>query len=116
MSKNINVAINYQLVNFDNRTGQRGRPQKNPHMGIDMSGAESLVAEYGEKQVRLAAFRQLRASLGLDANIVISQHPKNEELWIVKTEALKQNIYLTVLPGAVEAVAETVAEAAPVAE
>jgi hypothetical protein len=69
-------------------TGMRGRPQKNPRVVLDLSGAPSLVREYGEKAVRLEAFRKLRSYLGVDAGCVFADHPKEDGVWILKSEAL----------------------------
>ncbi len=85
ISNRMNVSIT--TSDFRDRSGNRGRPQKNPRVILDLSGAENLVGEVGEKRVRLAAFEAMRSTLGVDSGCVVAEHPK-DDCWILKSEAL----------------------------
>lgn len=80
------------------RTNLVGRPQKHAKLTLDMSGVETLVGEHGEKPVRLAAFSQVRESLGLGADVVITRHPKDESAWVIKGSDLAEDVLVTVTP------------------
>ena len=90
------VSISLVAVPFQDRTGQRGRPQRHPQLAVDFSCAPKAVEANGEKKVRNEAFKQLRATLGVDAKVPCCEHPKDPSLWIMKAECGRNDYVVAV--------------------
>lgn len=89
------LTISYVTVPFPDRTGLRGRPRSDSHVGVDLDACEALIAEHGVDKVLGHAFNLLRAELGLDANTVISPY---KDVFALKTKTVGKDILLTVEP------------------
>jgi len=99
MSNTINLTIALTPVPMRDRTGQRGRPQKHPQIGLDLGGAAKALEAFGEKKVRCEAFRQLREVLGVGETVPCTEHPKDPSLHILKAVCGRNDFVVTVSDG-----------------
>lgn len=94
------IRLSFSFTKFDNHSDERGRPQTNPRVTLSFEGLDSLMIDKGvtEKQIRRAAFADMRRLLGLDPKTVVVDCKTHH---IVKTTERQQNIHITVRPSVV---------------
>lgn len=93
----VNVRVTVSEVGFETRSGEAGRPQGNARIYLSMVGCDRLHREgVTEKQIRRAAFAQLRSMRGLSPKTVIARHEHG--YFMVKSRELKTNLVVTVTP------------------
>lgn len=98
MTKSIALHVSVSQLGIAPHTGEVGRPQSNPRVYLSTPGCEHLLRQgVTEKQIRRAAFAQLRTMLDLPAKTVIA---RNEEYgyFMVKSNGIKSNLLVTVMP------------------
>lgn len=93
----VNVRVSVSETGVETRAGEAGRPQTNARVYLSMVGCDRLMREgVTEKQIRRAAFAQLRTMRGLPRTCVIAGHPHG--YFMVKSRDLKTNLVVTVTP------------------
>jgi len=91
------LRISFEFTPFESRHAERGRPQTNPRVTLRFEGLEALMASgVSEKQIRRAAFSEMRRLLGLPATTVVVNKGSHH---IVKTLERSVNMTLVVRPG-----------------
>lgn len=93
----LNVRVQMKFSPFDSTYGERGRPQTNARVRLHLEGCADLLASgVSEKQIRRAAFADVRRLLGLPRTVVFAKSEAGH--FVVKTQELGQNLDLTILP------------------
>lgn len=91
------LRVTVSQVGVETRSGEAGRPQTNSRVYLSLVGCDRLIREGAtEKQVRRAAFAQLRGMLGLAPTVVIAGHPHG--YFMVKATEIRTNLVVTVSP------------------
>lgn len=102
-AKNVELRVTLAPVPFEPVEGERGRPQVNPRIYLNLVGVERLKRQgWTEKQLRRRAFAQVRTMLGLSHDTVIAKATEGD-FFMVKTKALDTNLVVTVTPKLVPA-------------
>jgi hypothetical protein len=92
-----NVRVSVSQLGLEARPGEAGRPQTNARVYLSLVGCDRLLREgWSEKQIRRAAFAQLRAMLGLPRTTVIAGHEHG--FYMIKSKEIKTNLVVTVTP------------------
>lgn len=90
------IRVSFENAPFENRSEERGRPQTNPRVYLRFEGLEALMASgVTEKQIRRAAFSEMRRLLGLDPKTVVVNCVDHH---IVKTVERQTNMMLVIRP------------------
>lgn len=93
----MDLRVTVSQVGVESRAGEAGRPQTNARVYLSLVGCDRLMREGAtEKQIRRAAFAQLRGMLGLAPTVVIAGHPHG--YYMVKSREVKTNLVVTVTP------------------
>lgn len=92
------IMISYSLIPFPDKTGLRGRPRSDSHVGFDLDAVDALVQEHGTTAVVGCAMNHLRSKLNADFGVApdtVYQEYK-ENTYCLKTKLVGQDLYVVV--------------------
>ena len=91
------IVVSYVEVPFPDRSGLRGRPRSDSHVGLILDGVNGLVQEFGEAAVTGAAMVKLREKLNADYGIPCDTvFAPYRGVITLKTKAIGKDLVVTV--------------------